>query len=430
MASLLNENRPPAFCHGCSHDLVLYALDKAFANIGLAGTEIIMVSDIGCSGLFDTFWNTHALHGLHGRALTYAAGIKLAQPKLNVVVTMGDGGLGIGGAHLLEACRRNLDMTLLILNNFNFGMTGGQFSATTPPKAKVGSGFLNRIERPMDPGSVAVAAGAPYVVRVSAHEKTAVEEIEKAIQFKGFSVVDLWGVCPGRYLKGNRLNPKMIKEEIDKLPPLTGLIEANQRSEYSAAYREESAVLPKPQDPVGIEKRFEPLETQRQEVVFLGAAGGRVQTAAGVLGIALLTAGLNITQKSEYNITVMTGPSISELIVSLEPVDYNGIQSPNVVVALAQEGVTRRQAVFGKISEDAFVIKVKGIDIPHTKAKVMEVDFKAQKLKKTDWAMAALTVMAKMNKVLTMDMLQAATAERFKGSTLDSIKTLIDKVAI
>lgn len=430
MTSLLNESRPPAFCNGCSHDRVLHALDKAFANIGLAGTDIIMVSDIGCSGLFDTFWKTHALHGLHGRALTYAAGIKLAQPKLNVVVTMGDGGLGIGGAHILEACRRNLDLTLLILNNFNFGMTGGQFSATTPPTAKVGSGFLNRIEKPMDPGSVAVAAGAPYVVRVSAYEKAAAEEIEKAIKFKGFSVVDLWGVCPGRYTKKNRLNPGLIKEEMDKRPPLTGLIEANQRPEYSAAYRDEGAALPKPQDPVGIEKRFEPLGTERQEVVFLGAAGGRVQTAGRVLGIALTSAGLNITQKSEYNITVMTGPSISELISSLEPVDYNGIQSPNVVVALAPEGVTRRQAIFGKLSEDAIVIKAKGIDIPETKAKVLEIDFSAQKLKKPDWAMAALTVMAKMNKVLTLDMLQAAIEERFKGSNLESVKALVDKVAI
>ena len=79
----------------------------------------------------------------------------------------------------------------------------------------------------------------------------------------------------------------------------------------------------------------------------------------------------------------MTGPSISELISSLEPVDYNGIQSPNVVVALAPEGVTRRQAIFGKLSEDAIVIKAKGIDIPETKAKVLEIDFSAQKLKKT-----------------------------------------------
>ena len=121
MYSLLNKNRPPIFCPGCSHERIAHALDKAFSNMNLRGDQIVMVSDIGCSGLFDTFFNTHAFHGLHGRALTYAAGLKLSRPELNVVVTMGDGGLGIGGAHLLAACRRNLDLTLLVLNNFNFG---------------------------------------------------------------------------------------------------------------------------------------------------------------------------------------------------------------------------------------------------------------------------------------------------------------------
>ncbi|GAG22567.1 unnamed protein product, partial [marine sediment metagenome] len=205
MDSLLNKNRPPAFCPGCSHDRVLYFLDKTFQNMGLQGNQIAMVSDIGCSGLFDTFFNTHALHGLHGRALTYAGGLKLARPDLNVVVTMGDGGLGIGGAHLLSACRRNLDLTLLVLNNFNFGMTGGQFSATTPPEAMVGSGFLNRLERPIDVAQVAAAAGAPFVARSSAYQKDLPELIEKAVRYKGFSVVDIWGVCPGRYLKRNKL---------------------------------------------------------------------------------------------------------------------------------------------------------------------------------------------------------------------------------
>ena len=106
MVSLLNDTRPPVFCPGCSHERIAQTLDKAFQKMDLSGDRIVMVSDIGCSGLFDTFFNTHALHGLHGRALTYAAGLKLARPELNVVVTMGDGGQGIGGAHLLAACRR------------------------------------------------------------------------------------------------------------------------------------------------------------------------------------------------------------------------------------------------------------------------------------------------------------------------------------
>ena len=171
MDSLLNRARPPVFCPGCSHDKITHTLDKAFQNMHLTADKIVMVSDIGCSGLFDTFFNTHALHGLHGRALTYAAGLKLARPDLKVVVTMGDGGQGIGGAHLLAACRRNLDLTLLILNNFNFGMTGGQYSATTPPDALVGSAFLNQLERPLDICQVARSAGAAYVTRCSAYRK-------------------------------------------------------------------------------------------------------------------------------------------------------------------------------------------------------------------------------------------------------------------
>jgi 2-oxoglutarate ferredoxin oxidoreductase subunit beta len=162
MDSLLNQDRPPVFCPGCAHERVVAALDQTLQGMGLGGEQVAIVSDIGCSGLFDTFFNTHAFHGLHGRALTYATGIKMARPDLHVVVTMGDGGLGIGGAHLLSTCRRNIDLTLLVLNNFNYGMTGGQCSSTTPQDAQVGSGFLNRLEKPMDVCRVAGAAGAAY----------------------------------------------------------------------------------------------------------------------------------------------------------------------------------------------------------------------------------------------------------------------------
>jgi 2-oxoglutarate/2-oxoacid ferredoxin oxidoreductase subunit beta len=186
-----------------------------------------MVSDIGCSGLFDTFFNTHAFHGLHGRALTYATGLKLARPELNVVVTMGDGGMGIGGAHFLSACRRNLDLTLLVLNNFNFGMTGGQYSATTPGGAQVGSSFLNRLDRPLDVCDVARTAGATYVTRCSSYRKDLPEEIERAIRHEGFSVLDIWGICTGRYIKKNKLTPQMIEEDLQKLQPLEGPVPEN-----------------------------------------------------------------------------------------------------------------------------------------------------------------------------------------------------------
>ena len=109
--------------------------------------------------------------------LTYATGIKMARPDLKVIVVMGDGGLGIGGAHVLSSCRRNLDLTLLVLNNFNYGMTGGQCSATTPKAGRTSSGFLSELEAPLDICRVAVAAGAPYVDRTMATGRTLVDAL-------------------------------------------------------------------------------------------------------------------------------------------------------------------------------------------------------------------------------------------------------------
>ncbi len=256
MDSLLNTGRPPVFCPGCSHERVTKALDKALSNMGLSGDKAVIVSDIGCSGLFDTFFNTHAFHGLHGRALTYAAGIKMAKPDLNVIVTMGDGGLGIGGAHLLAACRRNLNLTLLILNNFNFGMTGGQFSVTTPQEAQVGSGFLNRLEKSLDVCDVARSAGAPYVSRCSSYSSDLPDEIEKAVRFDGFSLIDMWGICPGRYTKRNKLTPQIIDETLAGFPSCSGIVEENKRKEYSHNYREIISKLKKVDPPGGIKAEF------------------------------------------------------------------------------------------------------------------------------------------------------------------------------
>jgi len=430
MASLLNEARPPVFCPGCSHERITHALDKCFQNMGLDGNQIVMISDIGCSGLFDTFFHTHALHGLHGRALTYAMGIKLARPDLNVVVTMGDGGMGIGGAHLLSACRRNLDLTLMVLNNFNFGMTGGQFSATTPPEAQVGSGFLNRLERPLDVGQVARASGATYVTRCSSYRKNLPEEMERAIRHEGFSVLDIWGICTGRYIKRNKLTPQTIEETLASLPPIEGAVEENARKEYGRHYREVAGTLKPVSPPAKTEKAFEPPEKERREVILVGSAGQRIITAGEILCLAGLTGGMKVTQKNEYNITVLRGPSISEVILSPEEIGYTGIERPHVVVALAEEGVQRRKQIFPDLDENTLLIQVQGVDVPRNHAEVHQINFKAQKIKSTDWALAALSAMAKLNKAITLEMLRAALGKRFGGQVLESSLQLVDRVEV
>jgi len=430
MNSLLNAKRPPVLCPGCAHERITHTLDQAFQKMGLDRHQIVIVSDIGCSGLFDTFFHTHAMHGLHGRALTYAAGLKMARPELNVVVSMGDGGQGIGGAHLLAACRRNIDLTLLILNNFNFGMTGGQFSATTPPEAQLGSGFLTTLERPLDICEVARAAGAPYVHRCSGYDKNLSQKIQRAIEYEGFAVMDIWGICPGRYTKKNRLTPKMIDESLAKLPPREGIIAENVRPEYGQHYRRMAADQNKVPAPAAIRNQYKAPQAGRQEVVLLGSAGQRIITAGELLCMAGLTAGLKTTQKNEYNITVLRGPSISELILSPEEIDFSGIDNPTVMVALDQEGVDRRRDLFERLAKDGLIIKVSGVSLPASKARIRQVDFKNQGIKRMDWALASLAVLAKLKKVILPQMLEAALKARFKGNALDSARQLVKQIKV
>jgi Pyruvate/2-oxoacid:ferredoxin oxidoreductase gamma subunit len=402
------------------------ALDKTFQNMGVPGHEVALVSDIGCSGLFDTFFNTHAFHGLHGRALTYAAGIKMAQPHLHVIVTMGDGGLGIGGAHLLAACRRNLNMTLLILNNFNFGMTGGQFSATTPPSASVGSGFLNQLEQPLDACQVASAAGAAFVVRCSAYQKNLPEVMEEAIRYDGFSIIDMWGVCPGRYTRKNKITPASIEESLSALPPMKGVVELNVRKEYGAHYREIASGTRVPRPPKGVEVHCQPLFAGRKEVILLGSAGQRVITAGEILCLAGMSSGLNATQKNEYNITVLRGPSIADLVLSTDEIGYTGIENPSVVLAIAQEGVDRRKSLFPKLGPDSLVLAVKGVSVPECRAQVREIDPKQIGLKSQDWALAAISFLAKSGNILNEGMLRQAVEYRFSGSAREASLNVIN----
>lgn len=428
MVSLLNPVRPPVFCPGCAHERSLHALDRAFSELALGPTDIAVVSDIGCSGLFDTFFDTHAFHGLHGRALTYAAGIKLARPQLKVVVTMGDGGIGIGGAHFLAACRRNLDLTLLVLNNFNFGMTGGQFSCTTPAEARVASGLLNALEKPVDICGVAAAAGAPFVARTSVYQPALTRVLAAAICFEGFSVVDIWGLCTGHYSKRNRLTPRKIEQRLSQLPAFTGPIAENQRAEYGCRYREvRDAHVVANRGWQGMEARFPPPVSERREIVLLGAAGDRINAAGTLLAHAAILGGMMATQKNDYDITVMRGPSVSELILSPQPIGYTGVEQPDVIVALAPEGVRRKRELFAGMLPEGRVLLEKGLAIPNTPARRIEMDFKGYGFKRTERALAALVRLAADGDPITLAVLESGLRVTFEGKVLDTSLALIER---
>jgi len=429
MTSLLNTGRPPVFCPGCSHEKVVHGLDRALLALNLTGENVAIVSDIGCSGLFDTFFNTHAFHGLHGRALTYATGLKMARPELTVIVIMGDGGLGIGGAHVLSSCRRNLDITLLVLNNFNYGMTGGQCSATTPMEAKTSSNFLNQLEKPLDICRVAGAAGAPYVGRVMASGKDMSGEIVAAVSYAGFSLMDIWGICPGRYLKRNRITLAELEKEMDRITLSQGVIASNEREGYATHYRRLAAEKVPVSEIQRIAATIDaPFTDGRCEVLMLGAAGQYINTAGEILCLAAMSGGLHATQKNDYPITVLRGHSVCEVVLDQKPVGYTGISKPSVILCLAPEGIVKRKDIFSLLGPETLVIKGAELMLPETEAEVIDIDFAELKIKPSQRVLAALAVLAGVGHFLNKEMLLAGIDHRYSGKMLENAKKIVEKI--
>ncbi|MHA1383989.1 MAG: thiamine pyrophosphate-dependent enzyme [Candidatus Helarchaeota archaeon] len=197
------------FCSGCGNGIILSCFIRAVDNLKLEPKNILCVSGIGCSSWipspylkFDTF------HTLHGRAIAFATGAKVFNNKLNVVVFTGDGdGAGIGGNHLIHAARRNIDLTVLLVNNSIYGMTGGQYAPTTPYNAKTSTSVYGNPESPFDLCKLMEGAGATYVARWTInYPRKLIKSIEEALSHNGFSFIEILSQCPTEYGRKNNLN--------------------------------------------------------------------------------------------------------------------------------------------------------------------------------------------------------------------------------
>jgi len=197
---------PHMWCPGCGHGTVLNSLLRSVESLGMSKNEIVMVSGIGCSARISGYVDFHSLHTLHGRALAFATGVKLAKPELNVIVPMGDGdALAIGGNHFIHAARRNIDITAIVLNNRIYGMTGGQFSPLSGIGTMATTSPYTSIDREFDVVKMSVAAGATFVARSTTyHAKQCTDLIKQAILHDGFSVVEVLSQCPTHYGRKNK----------------------------------------------------------------------------------------------------------------------------------------------------------------------------------------------------------------------------------
>lgn len=247
---------PNVWCPGCGIGIIMGSLVRAIDQLQLARDEVTLVSGIGCSSRMPVYLDFNTLHTTHGRALAFASGVKLANPKMKVIVITGDGdALAIGGNHFIHACRRNIDITVILINNHIYGMTGGQFSPTTPRDAYGSTAPYGNQENDFDVPKLAMGAGATYVARGTVYH---VQQLDKmiagGIAKRGFAVVDCFSNCHTYFGRLNRLGDsvKMISDykkvalplrAAEKLPPekvqgklLTGVFCDIEKEEYCDRY--------------------------------------------------------------------------------------------------------------------------------------------------------------------------------------------------
>jgi 2-oxoglutarate ferredoxin oxidoreductase subunit beta len=198
---------PTMFCPGCGAGQIMNSFLYAIDELKLDTDKLVTIGGVGCTSRIPAYLKTDAIHGIHGRNLPYATGIKLAKPELTVAILMGDGGCAaIGGNHLIQAARRNLPVTVIVNNNGSYAMTGGQVSPMTPIGGTTTTTTRGNIERPFDLSELVKSAGGTFISRwTTAHPTQLKNSIKKGLQHDGFAFIEVIGQCPtqfGRYVLG------------------------------------------------------------------------------------------------------------------------------------------------------------------------------------------------------------------------------------
>lgn len=219
-----NKKFPHVWCPGCGNGIVLGSLLRAIHSLGYDKDDVVVASGIGCSSRMTTYIDFNTLHTTHGRALTFATGVKLAKPRLRVIAVMGDGdATAIGGNHFIHAARRNINITAIIVNNSTYGMTGGQYSPTTPYGSRSTTSVYGHVEHDFSISELAITAGASFVARGTVYHAAHLDRmIEQAIVKRGFAVVEVISNCHVQHGRRNKLGGaiQMINTFRDQAVPV------------------------------------------------------------------------------------------------------------------------------------------------------------------------------------------------------------------
>ncbi|PLY13549.1 2-oxoglutarate ferredoxin oxidoreductase subunit beta [Sulfurimonas sp. CVO] len=253
------EKMPTLWCWGCGDGVILKAFVRAVDSLGINKDDICLVSGIGCSGRFSSYVDFNTVHTTHGRTIAFATGIKLANPTKHVICVAGDGdALAIGGNHTIHGCRRNIDITFIIINNFIYGLTNSQTSPTTPQGMWTVSQQVGNIDPTFNTCNLAIASGASFVARETVNDPKKLEKtMVKALEHKGFSLLEVLSNCHINLGRKNKMNSAienlnwidsitvskkkydtMTEEEQVNLLPTGVLKQDTQAAEYCDMYAE------------------------------------------------------------------------------------------------------------------------------------------------------------------------------------------------
>ncbi len=253
---LRTDKMPTLWCWGCGDGVILKSVIRAIDKLGWSMDDVCIVSGIGCSGRFSSYVNCNTVHTTHGRAVAYATGIKLANPEKKVIVVTGDGdGLAIGGNHTIHACRRNIDLNHVVINNFIYGLTNSQTSPTTPQGMWTVTAQYGSVDPTFDACKLAEGAGATFIAREAVLDPKKLEKMFVAgFKHKGYSFFDTFSNCHINLGRKNKMGEaiqalnwidsitvskkkydEMSEEErAGKFP--TGILKQVERPEYCELY--------------------------------------------------------------------------------------------------------------------------------------------------------------------------------------------------
>lgn len=412
------------YCKGCGHILIAQALERALQRLQISPKDIAIFSDIGCVGLIDERVETpHTVHTTHGRSTAFATGLAitdgiLSAGKMKSIVMIGDGGAIIGLLHLVQAALMNVDLTVLVHNNFLYGMTGGQSSGFTPQDFVTVTTPAGNFVPPVDLCKILEASHGGFIARKISTDKDLPDVVAKAIAYPGFAVVEILELCVAYAVKNNPITGKDLEEIGKRQGYEFGILVESPRQEFSAAYRDRLSRLPGKKAKAEILEEFSSDLSHPYRILLAGSAGERVQSAASLFITSAAKAGLYATQKNDNPVTQGFGFSLSEIILNPVEVFYTGISSPDALIILSRDGLeeVEQRGDFSRVSPSCVILVDSSLPLPitsHLPGKVIRYPFR-NKFSPQNAAIGALNHLLTLTKLFPTEAFQKTVREFYQ----------------